>query len=84
MIKFDHALILDVRTGLTKNGQPYTVIRFLNLIDYMLYDGIWQFGDSAAVAAGLTVGTTCQLGFLVIPNRNGGVSLRLESVGSAE
>lgn len=83
MIKFDNALILDVHSGVTKNGQPYTVLRFLNLNDYSLYDGIWQFGDSAAVAAGLSVGSTCQLGFLVVPNRNGGVSLRLEMVGSA-
>ena len=84
MIIFEDCTVLDVRTGVTKNGQPYAVLRFLVNSTYDLFDGIWQFGDSAAVASGLSKGAHVSLGFSVVPSRQGGVSLRLDSVGKID
>lgn len=60
--------VLGVRSGVSKNGNNYTTLRFLHNIS--VFD-IFQFGDSAAMAAGLTEGGTYDLSFRCEARRDG-------------
>lgn len=81
MVEFNNALILNVRSGVSKAGNPWTSVSFLDQNYLQVYD-LMQFGDSAAVAASLVRGSVCSLGFNMEPSRDGGVRLVLVSVAA--
>ena len=83
VVLFENATILESTTRQSKSGNTYCVFRFLDTLNYEVYD-LMQFGDSAAVASGLYKGATCMLQFDVMPGREGGARLVLSGVGSVE
>lgn len=79
MVEFNNALIINVRSGVSKAGNPWTSINFLDQNNLQVYD-LMQFGDSAAVTSGLVRGSVYSLRFNIEPSRDGGVRLVLVSV----
>lgn len=79
-LTMDSALVLESRYGQSKSGNPYCIFRVLDESDLNVYD-LMQFGDGAAVAAGLPKGSRVRLDFACSPAREGGVRLEIVGVG---
>lgn len=79
-ITLPSALVLESRFGQSKTGNPYCVFRVLDEETLDVYD-LMQFGDGAAVAAGISKGSRCRLDFNIAPARDGGVRLDIVGVG---
>lgn len=79
----DSALVLESRFGQSKTGNPYCVFKVLDESTLDVYD-LMQFGDSAAVAAGVAKGSRVRLDFNIAPARDGGVRLEIVSVGRVD
>lgn len=79
-VVMDSALVIESRFGQSKTGNPYCVFRVLDEESLEVYD-LMQFGDSAAVAAGISKGSRVRLDFNVAPARDGGVRLEIVGVG---
>lgn len=77
-ITMPYALVIESRFGQSKSGNPYCVFRILDEVTLDVYD-LMQFGEGAAVAAGISKGSRVSLDFNVAPARDGGV--RLDIVG---
>lgn len=81
-IDFNFCVILDVRTGKTKSGNDFAVLRFLDQEGLEVYE-VFCFGDSMAAALGLTKGANVRLLFELHSLTSGaGVRLTLTGVGS--
>ena len=79
-ITMDSALVIESRFGQSKSGNPYCVFRVLDEETLDVYD-LMQWGDSAAVAAGIAKGSRVRLDFNMTPARDGGVRLEIVGVG---
>lgn len=78
-IDFCSCVILDVRSGKSKNGHDFAVLRFLDQEGLEVYE-VFCFGDSMAAALGLTKGAVVRLTFELAP-LNSGAGIRLSLVG---
>lgn len=75
-IRFENALVLETRAGISKSGNNFCTLRFLDRDSLQVYDLV-QFGDAASVAAGLGSGVTYSLDFELNAGRDGGVRCSL-------
>lgn len=82
-VVFNKVLVLGVRFGTSKAGNPWANLQFLDSESLQVYD-VMQFGDSVAVVGGLAKGSNVSLGFDVVPDRNGGARLELVQVGQVD
>lgn len=79
-----HALVIEVSSLVSKAGNPYGVISFLDLNESDMYR-IYLFGEEAnASLVGISKGLECDLDFIVKPDRTGGVRLELAGVRNAK
>lgn len=81
-IDFKSCVILDVRSGKTKSGSDFAVLRFLDQEGLEVYE-VFCFGDSMAAALGLSKAAVVRLLFDLQPNSgSAGVRLVLSGVGA--
>lgn len=76
-VYMESCLILDCRSGQSKAGNSYAVIRFLEQTNLDVYE-VFCFGESMAVAGRLAKGSVYKLLWKLSPdNRGAGVQLHL-------
>lgn len=76
-IKFEETLVMNVRHGRTKNGNDFSILKFLDAHTGNDYK-IWCFGDAVSVANFLQPMGHYVLEFELLGNDDGGVRLVLE------
>lgn len=78
---FDKCQVLEVRAGVSKAGNEYAVLKFLDEEDLEVYE-LFCFGDARALAMPLQKGTRCSLIVEVTPDgRGAGVRVQLAGLG---
>lgn len=78
------ALVLECSTLVSKSGNPYGILQFLDVDEAEVYR-VFCFGDdSMAQLAVLRKGMQCSMDFWVRPDRNGGVRLDLAGVRNVQ
>ena len=78
---FDRCQVLEVRSGKSKAGNDYSVLKFLDENDLEVYE-IFCFGEARALVMPLVKGTRCSLVVKIEPdNRGAGVRVLLYGVG---
>ena len=78
---FDKCQVLEVRSGKSKAGNDYSVLKFLDEDDLEVYE-LFCFGEARALALPLVKGTRCSLVVEIAPdNRGAGVRVLLAGVG---
>lgn len=83
-VVFDDCLMLEVRSGTSKAGNPWCMLRFLDRVGSDVYE-LMQFGEQVPVCLGLQKGDLSKLRFDVVPDtRDGGVRLQLGGVYPVE
>lgn len=81
-VHFSSCLILECETRVSKAGNPFCTLRFLDEDTLQVFD-LMQFDGDAVITAGpLKSGDGCCLLFDVRPARDGGVRLVLNGVGA--
>lgn len=78
---FEKCQVLEVRAGVSKAGNDYVVLKFLDEEDLEVYE-LFCFGDARALALPLSKGTKCSLIVDVTPDARGaGVRVQLAGLG---
>lgn len=78
---FNKCQVLEVRSGKSKAGNDYSVLKFLDEDDLDVYE-LFCFGDARALAMPLVKGTRCSLVVEIAPDQRGaGVRVVLTGVG---
>ncbi len=75
-VDFNGCNVREVRSGTSKKGNPYTVVRFLSSEPEM-YECVFT-GPDAEYAAQLVKGSTYDFHFDLVPAFRGGVSLAFD------
>lgn len=76
-VKFEETLVMNVRSGKTKNGSDFSILKFLDAQTGEDYK-IWCFGDSVGIANFLKPMGNYVLTFNLFGSDDGGVRLVLE------
>lgn len=77
IIKFENALVMNVRRGNTRSGNDFAILKFLDTKSGEDYK-IWCFGDAVGMASFCQPMRNFDLTFeLVGDDQNGGVRLTL-------
>ena len=81
-INFPDCLILEARTGTSKNGAPFANLKFLENSALDVYEFLC-FGDAVALVAGLAKGAHVSLEFSLRPNqgRESNLGVRMDLIG---
>ena len=78
IIKFENALVMNVRRGSTRSGSDFAILKFLDTNTGEDYK-IWCFGDAVGMAAFCSPMRNYNLTFSLIgDDQNGGVRLVLD------
>lgn len=77
LVRFDNALVMNVRTGKSKAGNDYAILKFLDADSGEDYK-IWCFGDAVATAAYLPPMSRGALTFEIFAQDDGGARLVLK------
>lgn len=75
-VSFPAAVVREVRTGTSKSGNPYAVVRFLSGEPEM-YE-LFFSGSDVDLAKQLHKGESYDLSFDLVPSFNGGVRLEFD------
>lgn len=78
---FGYCLILECNVRVSKAGNPFCTLRFLDEDDYKVYDLMQFNADAVRTASALKVGDKCGLLFDIEPARDGGARLVLNGIG---
>lgn len=78
---FEKCQVLEVRAGVSKAGNEYAVLKFIDEDELEVYE-LFCFGDARALALPLAKGTKCSLVVEVSPDSRGaGVRVQLAGLG---
>ncbi len=79
-VRFNDVLILEVTQRVSKAGNPFSTLRFLDQKDLLVYDVMQFDADAVSRCQMLKQGERYRLEFFLMPGRDGGVRMVLQDV----